>query len=78
MSKNVTAGMSNSAIEESYKVIRRKGSGLVFSYPLVELIKEVRLYPGASEEELLQVQSSLRAKGIDCPVRHSSLNTAVA
>jgi hypothetical protein len=78
MSKSVTAGMSNSAIEESHKVIRRKGSGLVFSYPLVELIKEVRLYPGASEEELLQVQSSLRAKGIDCPVRHSSLNTAVA
>ena len=78
MCESVTAAMSKSAIEQSHKVIRRKGSGVVFNCHLVELIKEVRLYPGASEEELLRVRSSLRAKGIDCPVRHSSLSTAVA
>lgn len=75
LDEGVTSGMSKTGIEQSHKVIRRKGSGLIFDYSLNALIKEVRVHPAATEEELLNVERRLRDKGIHCPVRHSPLRT---
>jgi hypothetical protein len=76
LDESVISGMSKTSIEQSHKVIRRKGGGLILDYSLNALIKEVRLHPAATAEELLQVELRLRDKSIDCPVRHSSLRTA--
>ncbi|MGZ9709382.1 hypothetical protein ACXX82_00990 [Glaciimonas sp. GNP009] len=76
LDESVTSGMSKTGIEQSHNVIRRKGSGLILDYSLNALMKEVRLHPSATEEELLHVERRLRDKGIHCPVRHSSLCAA--
>lgn len=69
----ITSCMSPEARAQSHHVIRRKGKGYVLAYPLAKIIHEVRVHPNASDEELEEVRASLKACGIDCTVRHSSL-----
>lgn len=73
LDESTIAGMSKEGIAQSHKVIRRKGDGLVLEYSLNLLIKEVRLHPAATDQELHEVERRLREKGIKCRVRHSSL-----
>ena len=72
-SDEITSCMSPESLARSHHVIRSKGKGYVLTYPLAEIIHEVRLHPGASDEELEQVRASLKACGINCTVRHSEL-----
>lgn len=72
-SDQITSCMSPESLARSHHVIRRKGKGYVLGYPLAEIIHEVRLHPGASDNELEQVRVSLKGCGINCPVKHSAL-----
>lgn len=72
-SDQITSCMSPKAIAQSHRVIRRKCKGYILAYPLADIIHEVRLHPNASDEELEQARAALRARGINCTVRHSML-----
>ncbi|SFP91419.1 hypothetical protein SAMN05443579_117169 [Variovorax sp. PDC80] len=75
-SEGVTSGISKEEMEQSHKVIRRKGDGFVFNYSLSSIIKEVRVHPRATDEDLQKIGLRLKAAGINCPISHSSLREA--
>jgi len=72
-SEGIASLISKQGMEQSHKVIRRKGRGLVIEYPLNSIIEEVRVHPQATNADLLKIKSCLQAAGINCPVSHSSL-----
>ena len=45
--------------------------GYKLKIDLKKLISEVIMFPRATEEDRLRIEALLRAKGIECPVRHS-------
>lgn len=74
LSPHITACMSKKGIEQGLKVIRRKDTGgLVLDFDFARAIREVRVHPLATDEELLDVQTRLQSIGVNCPVKHSLL-----
>lgn len=50
LDEGLTAGMLKNGIEQSHKIIRRKGNGLIFDYSLNVLVNKVRLYSAATRK----------------------------
>ncbi|RII76794.1 hypothetical protein [Pseudomonas monteilii] len=72
-SPNLIVGMSQKGRAQALKVIRRKNRGLVLDFNFGRAIREVRVHPLASDEELRNVEKHLLSIGITCPVNHSHL-----
>ncbi|RON61369.1 hypothetical protein BK669_17905 [Pseudomonas fluorescens] len=75
-SEEITSCMSPESLEQSHRVIEKKGRGYILRYNLPAIIHEVRLHPEATDADLVRVQERLQAIGIECPVNHSTLRSA--
>jgi hypothetical protein len=75
-SEEITSCMSPESLEQSHRVIEKKGRGYLLRYSLPDTIHEVRLHPKATDADLVEAEKRLRAIGIKCPVNHSTLRSA--
>lgn len=73
LSDEITSCMSKKGIEQSHKVIRKKGNGYVFEYPLQSIVREIRVHPEATDADLIATRKRLQEIGLTCPINHSTL-----
>ncbi|MFK0310579.1 hypothetical protein ACIQUF_04980 [Pseudomonas sp. NPDC090233] len=69
----ITVCMSPEGRTQARKVIRRKNLGLVLNFNFGRAIREVRVHPLATDEELRDIEKRLLSIGFSCPVNHSQL-----
>lgn len=69
----ITCCMSSKGMEQSHRIIAKKGDGYVIKYDLQRIIREIRLHPDSPEECVSKISERLKLHGINVSVRRSDL-----
>lgn len=70
----ITSCMSKDALEQAFDVIYKKSVGYVVKYDLKQLIKEIRVNPECSEDELNNFGIACVNAGLNVPLRRSTIS----
>lgn len=73
-SKDITCCTSPEVLEQSHRVIRKKGDGYVVAFDLQKIIREVRLHPDCSNENELRIAKCLGSAGLNIAIQRSALS----
>lgn len=73
-SAEMTCCMSPEGIAQSHRVIVKKGDGYVIKFDLQMIIREIRLHPDCTEEDVSHISKRLESHGIKVTVRRSDLS----
>ncbi|EJI84841.1 hypothetical protein AEST_19430 [Alishewanella aestuarii B11] len=73
LSSQMTSSMSELGRQQSHLVLHKKNPGYILHYQLKAIVREIRINPNATDEELEYIRSVCNQAGLECPVNHSEL-----
>lgn len=71
LSSQITSSMSELGRRQSHQVLHKKSPGYILHYQLNSIVREIRINPNATDEQLEYIRSVCNQAGLMCPVNHS-------